>query len=68
MRIGQQIKALRIDGGIRVSDMAGRLGLSEEDYLDIESGAIHIQAAQLAVVAARLNIPVSVLYQNVVSA
>ena len=65
VRIGQQIKSERLSCGARVSGIARLLGITEEDYLDIESGGANVQAAQMTLIAARLHVPISALFKEI---
>ena len=64
LSIGRRIKALRTERGTRASDVAIWLGVTEEAYLDIESGGSRLRAAQVLVIAIRLGVPVGELFSD----
>jgi transcriptional regulator with XRE-family HTH domain len=64
--VGQQIRALRIDQGLSVEQLAAAIGASLAELEGYENGCSRPSAARLWELAQTLRVPLSVLFNCVI--
>lgn len=62
--VGANIRHLRIARNLTLADMAARLGISHQQLQKYETGANRLSAGMLHAVAAQLQAPLALLYED----